>query len=116
MGHRWKVTVRSGPDVNRTAYDDLDAALGAARSRVDELAAEAPLKKVKAIRDYEPAKRTKARVEISGKGLFRPPVAGVDIRGDNTVVGYTGAVRRQALKPTGTVAIFKALKEFLGNE
>lgn len=116
MGSRWKVTVRRGSEVDRTGYDDLEEALNSARSQVEAIAAEAPLREVKAIRDYAPARRTKARVEISGKGLFRPPVAGVDVRGDNSLVGYTGAVRRRALKPTEPGGIFRELKEFLDDE
>lgn len=113
---RWKVTVRSGPEVNRTGHETLDRALADAREKVEEIVAGAPLGEVKAIRDYGPAQRIKGRVEISGKGLFRPPTGGVDIRGDNSTVGYTGAVRRRALKDTGLDRIFRELGKALRDE
>jgi len=36
--------------------------------------------------------------EISGRGLLRPPTAGVDLRGDGSVVAYSGGIRREELK------------------
>lgn len=115
MGSRWKVTLRSGSDVSRTGFDRLEDALAEARSEAERLLATAPLREVKAIRDYSPARQTKARIEISGKGVLRPPTAGVDIRGDNSLLGYTGAVRRRPLKPTDLKGIFRELESALQN-
>lgn len=113
---RWKVTLRNGPRVSRTGFRQLDEALAEARAEAEELVASAPLGEVKAIRDYAPAKRTKARIEISGRGLIRPPTAGLDIRGDNSVLGFTGSVRRRALKPDDLDGIFRELRRVLEDE
>lgn len=113
---QWKVTVRQGPDVNRRSFDRLGDALAEARRQVEEITAAPPLKEVRAIRDYAPPSLTKARVEISGKGLLRPPTAGLDVRGDNSVVGYAGAIRRRPLKPGGLDAICRELERVLGDD
>ena len=55
------------------------------------------LKTVKAIRDYPPENQVKSRVEITGKGFFRPPGGGIDVRGDNSLRGFSGGVSRRVL-------------------
>lgn len=110
---KWKLTVRHGPDVRRSSFDDLDEALGAAREAANEVVADGPLNRVKAIRDYEPDQIVNARIEISGKGLFRPPTAGIDIQGDLSVVPYAGGVRRQTLEGSTIPQAMKSLKMFL---
>ena len=109
----WKLTVRDGSDVSRVKFDDLDAALDAARTRIEEITDRPPLGKVKAIREYEPEKLVKARVEISGKGFFSPPTAGVDIRGDNTLAGYTGGVSRKPIEGNTPAQVIHAMRETL---
>lgn len=113
---KWKLTVREGPKVERRSFGELDDALAAARETAEGILSTAPLRTVKAIRDYEPDHLTKARIELTGKGLLRPPTAGLDIRGDNTAIGYTGAVRRKPLKAEGVGAIFKAIRQALQHE
>lgn len=107
--------MRSGSDVSRTGYDRLEDALVKARAEAERIVATAPLGKVKAIRDYAPESQTKARIEISGKGFLRPPTAGIDIRGDNSLLGYTGAIRRRPLRPDSMRAIFRALEKELAD-
>ena len=46
-----------------------------------------------------PAAQVHARLEISGKGLIRPPTAGVDLRGDGSLVAFSGSLAREELKP-----------------
>lgn len=113
MGSRWKVTRRVGPEVGRTGFSRLEDALAETRRQAEEILATAPLDEAKAIRDYPPEKRTKGRIEISGKGLLRPPTAGIDIRGDNSVVGYTGMVNRRALKAKDLNSLLRELEEIL---
>ena len=113
---KWKLTVRAGPDVRRRSLHQLDEALSAAQEAAEEALSSPPMKAVKAIRDYEPAQLTKARVELSGKGLIKPPTAGIDIRGDNSTVGYVGAVRRRAMKAEGTKQIFAGIRQALQDE
>lgn len=110
------MTVRYGSEVKRSGFSTLGEALANARMHAEGIIAEPPLKEAKAIRDYAPARRTKARIEISGRGLVRPPVAGVDVKGDNSTVGYSGAVRRRAFRPRDLDGIFKQIERELGDE
>ncbi|MCB0858272.1 MAG: hypothetical protein KDB57_09180 [Solirubrobacterales bacterium] len=110
---QWKLTVRHGPDVSRQTFDDLDSALGAAREAADEVVSEGPLDPVSAIREYEPSQIVNARIEITGKGIFKPPTAGIDIQGDLRIVPYAGSVRRQTLEGSTLPQAIKSLKMFL---
>ena len=47
------------------------------------------------LRDFEPSKQVQARLEISGRGLLRPPTAGVDLRGDGSLVAFSGSLARR---------------------
>lgn len=108
----WKLTVRHGSDVSRLGFDDLDAAVEALRARAREIKAEGPLDRVQSLRDFEPSEQVHARLEISGKGLFRPPTAGVDVMGDGSFVAYSGGVRRDPLQ-TGSEDPFRAVASAL---
>jgi hypothetical protein len=109
----WKLTVRDGSDVSRLKYGSLDEALEEARLRIDEVLAREPLKKVKAIRDYEPEILVKARIEVSGKGLFSPPTAGVDVNGDNSLMAFAGGVVRKPLRGETSKQVVEAMREAL---
>ncbi|MCB0869236.1 MAG: hypothetical protein KDB52_00220 [Solirubrobacterales bacterium] len=109
----WKLTIRHGSDVSRERFDDLDQALGAARKAAAEVIAEGPLDSVSAFRDYGPSDQVNARIEITGKGLFKPPTAGIDIRGDLSIVPYAGGVRREAMEGANIAQAIKSLKMFL---
>jgi hypothetical protein len=109
----WKLTVRDGSDVRRLKFDDLDAALDAALAEIEQITGRAPVGEVKAIRDYEPEKQVRARIEISGKGFFSPPTAGVDVRGDNSLIGYAGGVSRQAIEGQTAKQVVEGMRETL---
>lgn len=109
----WKLTVRHGSDVTRLGFDELGAAIEAMRARADEIRAEGPLDSVSTLRDFGPADLVHARLEISGKGLLRPPTAGVDIHGDGSVLPFRGGVRREALEPTRSEDAFDAVASAL---
>ena len=109
----WKLTVRHGPDVSRQRFDDLDAALDQARSRVEELRAEGPLERVSMLRDFEPSAQVQARLEISGKGLLRPPTAGVDLRGDGSLIAFSGSMAREELTAEGDETPFDLVRRAL---
>lgn len=109
----WKLTIRDGSDVSRLKFDDLEAALEEARTRIEQICARPQLETVKAIRDYEPEKLVKARIEISGRGFISPPTAGVDVRGDNSLAGYSGGVSRKPLKGRTAAQVVEAMRETL---
>jgi hypothetical protein len=113
VASRWKVTVRSGSDVSREGFDDLDEALAAAEKAVDEALADGPLPTVKAFRDYTPDQLVKARIEVAGKGFFSPPVAGVDVHGDGGMLAFSGGVRRKPLEADDRRQIFSAMRAVL---
>jgi hypothetical protein len=109
----WRLTVRHGADVSHTGFDDLDAAVTAMRERALEIRAEGPLKTASMLRDIEPGKQVHARLQLSGRGWLRKPVAGVDVKGDGAFVPYRGAVRREELDPAAYETPFDAVRETL---
>lgn len=110
---KWKVTVRIDSDVSRQGFDDLDSAMAAAEAAADEALADGPLKTVKAFRDYTPDQLVKARIEVSGKGLFSPPTAGVDIQGDGGMLAFRGGVVRKPLEAKSRKQVFAAIRQAL---
>ena len=109
----WKVTVRNGSTVQRKGFDDLDEALAEAERQTREILAEGALPPAKAFREYEPSELVKARIEISGKGLIRPPTAGVDIQGDQSLDGFIGGVRRKPIEAEDEAGIFDEIRKAL---
>ncbi|HEX8689509.1 MAG TPA: hypothetical protein VF729_04625 [Solirubrobacterales bacterium] len=109
----WKLTVRNGSEVAHESFDDLDEAVAEMRRRALEIRAEGPARPVSALRDYLPGDQVRARLQLSGRGLLRKPVAGVDVRGDGTFVPYRGGVRREELDPTEHDTPFDLVRETL---
>jgi hypothetical protein len=109
----WKLTVRDGSDVSSESFDDLEAAIAAMRERALGIRAGGPAKPVSAFRDFAPGDQVMGRLQLSGRGLLRKPVAGVDVRGDGTFVPYRGGVRREELDPTAYETPFDAVRETL---
>lgn len=109
----WKLTVRHGSDVAREEFDDLDKAVAEAQRRAEAIRAGGPLEEVSALRDFSPSEQVQARLEISGRGLLRPPTAGVDVRGDGRIVAYSGAVRREEVKARQGQGPFEAVRAAL---
>jgi hypothetical protein len=87
--------------VARERFDDLDAALDALRSRVQELADGPSRGPVDAkLRRFEPVQQVAARLELAGpERLVASVRAGIDVRGDGSTEAFLGRVRRQLIKP-----------------
>ena len=64
---------------------------------VDEIRGEGGLPPVEAFRTYEPSARVAGRIEIAAPGRLRRPTAGVDVKGDGTVVPYRGEIFKKPL-------------------
>lgn len=111
----WKLTVRNGSEVEHMSFGELEAAVATMRERAMAIRAEGPAKGVSALRDFAPGDQVRARLQLSGKGLLRRPVAGIDVRGDGTFMPFRGSVRREALDPTGYDTPFEAVRETLGD-
>ena len=109
----WKLTVRDGPDVSHSSFDDLGEAVSAMRERAMAIRARGPAKAASMLRDFEPGDQVQARLQLSGRGLLRKPVAGVDLRGDGTFVPFRGGVAREELDPRDYETPFDAVRETL---
>lgn len=109
----WKLTVRHGSDVEHFAFADLGDAVGAMRERALAIRAEGPAKDASLLRDFPPEDQVHARLQLSGKGWLRKPVAGIDVRGDGTFMPFCGGVRREELDPSGHETPFDLVRETL---
>ncbi len=105
--------MRHGSDVDHLGFDDLGEAVAAMRARALEIRAEGPVKGVSSLRDFGPEAQVHARLQLSGKGLMRKPVAGIDVRGDGTFMPFRGSVRREELDPTNHETPFDLVRETL---
>ena len=83
------------------------------RERALEIRAEGPVGAVSSLRDFAPEDQVRARLQLTGKGWLRRPVAGVDVRGDGTFMPYRGRVRREELDPGGHDTPFDLVRETL---
>ena len=110
---RWKLTVRHGSDVEHVGFDNLDEAVAAMREQAMRIRAEGPVRPVSGFKDYEPRDQVHARLQLSGGGLLRRQVAGVDVRGNGEFVPYRGRVAREELDPSGHETPFDAVRETL---
>jgi hypothetical protein len=92
------------------AIDDLETEL---RS-VSSVIARAPRVERALGRDYEPGEQVAVRGELRGPGGMRAVRAGVDVRGDGTMVAFTGVVRRRVLEPREREDAWAALRREVG--
>jgi hypothetical protein len=109
----WKLTVRDGSEVSHESFEELGAAVAAMRERALEIRAQGPVKAASVLRDFGPEDQVRARLQVSGKGWLRKPVAGVDVRGDGTFMPFRGSVRREELDPTDHETPFDLVRETL---
>lgn len=106
--------MRHGARVSRDAFDDLDAAIAAADAAVERVREEGTLRAVKMLREFEPAERVAARIEVGSGGWLRGRAAGVDVMGDGALVPFAGGVRRRTLKPRDGESALDAVRRELG--
>ena len=114
----WRLTVRTGPEVDKDRFDELAPALDALEHRARELASSAPREPVDAkIREFEPVQQVVARLEISGPQTLLPrDHAGVDVRGDGSTEAFVGRVRRAVIEQRKGEDAFAALRRTLAGE
>jgi hypothetical protein len=109
----WRLTVRHGSDVSHQSFEDLGEAVAEMRRRSLQIRAEGPPRTASMLREFKPGDQVQARLQLSGRGLLRKPVAGVDVRGDGTFVPYRGGIRREELDPTDHDTPFDVVRETL---
>jgi hypothetical protein len=109
------MTVRAGPEVQRSTFPDVVAALDELEARARELALEAPDRVVDAkFKRFEPSEQVVARLELSGPQRLVPSVrAGIDVHGDGSVEAYRGRVRRAVIQERDSEGVFAALRRTL---
>ena len=107
---RWRLVIRHGPRVDQENFDDLDAAVVAMERRSEEIRSEGPLRKVSALRAYEPGQRVHARLELSTRGFGWGKEAGIDVMGDGALVPYVGVIRKRRLEPARGQSEFDAIR------
>ena len=113
----WKVTIRTGPRVERERYDVLDAALDAVEARGRELAKTTTTDAVDVrVKRFDPVQQVTARIELSGPQRLIPSIhGGVDVRGDGSTEAYVGRVRREVVKQRKGESAFSALRRAVSN-
>ena len=93
MAAPWKLTVRAGSRVEHERHPTLDDALHAARAHVNALSPGARRDTARAfVREVAPVDQVPARLELRGPKRAR---GGVDLRGDGSVVAWTGRLSRR---------------------
>ena len=106
---RWKLTLRSGPKVERVRAESLGR--GARNALEMHARATANTERLAAVdvhvRRYEPADQVALRAELRGPGVI---AGGVDVRGDGSVAAWTGRVRRRELTPADGESPYEALR------
>jgi len=108
----WRITVRSGPEVEKLRLDTLPEALDALEQRVQAAAATANASTIDLrVRRYEPAQQIAARGELKGPQRLRPTVhAGFDVHGDGSVVAWNGGMRREEVTMVRGESAYAALR------
>jgi hypothetical protein len=99
--------------VGRERFATLDEAIADAQRRVDQIRREDRLPPISMLRDFTPAQRVAARIEISGPGLIRAPEGGIDVMGDGAAIAYTGAVRKEQIEADSLEDAFEKLAQAL---
>jgi hypothetical protein len=109
----WKLKIQDGSDISHEEFDDLGEAVEVMRERVLAIRARGPVEGVSMLRDFAPGDQVRARLQLSGRGLLRRPVAGIDVRGDGTFMPFRGGVRREELDPSEHDTPFDLVRETL---
>jgi hypothetical protein len=103
----WRVTVRTGPRVERLRAATLGEALEVLEAEVRAAAATTRRGTIDArVRRFEPADQVATRAELRGPGVR----AGLDVRGDAGVEAWTGRIRRAAIVPEAGESAYEALR------
>ena len=108
----WRIKVRNGPRVEKLRCQTLPEALDALEERARAAADGSRLEEVDLhVRRYAPEDQVAARAELMGPQRLRPIIhAGIDVRGDGSVVAWSGGVRREAIAMVGGETAYAALR------
>jgi hypothetical protein len=111
----WRLTIRSGPKVDRLRFEALDEALSVLEQRCREVEAKPPRRLVSVpMRSFAPAQQVAARAEVAGPGRLFPSVrGGVDVRGDGTSEPWVGRTSRELVALEDGEDAYAALRRAL---
>ena len=108
----FRVTVRTGPRVERQRAATLDDALELLETEVRAAAATTRRGTIDArMRRFEPADQVATRAELRGPGVR----VGLDVRGDASVEAWTGRIRRSPIAVADGETAYEALRRVLRN-
>lgn len=106
----WRVTVRTGPRVQRLRAGSLEQALELLETETRVAANTTRRREIDVrFRRFAPGDQVAARVELRGRG----PRAGFDVRGDGSVQAWTGRIRRRLVEPDDGETVYEALRRAL---
>ena len=106
----WRVTVRSGPKVEKLRAATPAEALELLETEARAAAATTRRGRIDArIRTFEPEDQVATRAELRGPRVR----AGIDVRGDGSVQAWTGRLRREALEPAPGEDAYAALRRLV---
>ena len=110
----WRVTVRTGPRVERSRAETLEEALDALEAGTRAAAVAEGRRGTVDLRyrRFEPEEQVVTRAELSGPGRVH---GGLDVRGDGTVEAWTGRIRRRRVEPEGRETPYQALRRTLAD-
>lgn len=103
----WRVTVRTGPRVEKQRAETLGEALDLLEGETRAAATTTRRGTIDVrVRRFEPADQVAVRTELRGPGTR----AGFDVRGDGSVQAWTGRVGRRPVEPEGGETPYDALR------
>jgi hypothetical protein len=104
----YRVTIREGPKLTRSAHDELSDALATLERGLRAVdSARDPVRWIG--RDIEPVQQVVARGEISGRRVR----GGIDVRGDGSTEAFVGRLRRRLVKQERGENAYAALRRAL---
>ena len=107
---KFRITVRTGPRVERHRAATLAAALDLLETEARAAATTTRRGTIDVrVRTFEPGDQVATRVELRGPGAR----AGLDVRGDGSVQAWTGRIRRRLVEPDGDETPYEALRRTL---
>ena len=108
----FKVTIRSGPEIQRREADTLGGALDLVEQAGRALSAGPRRDPVDLrYREFSPSEQVAHRIELRGPGVR----AGVDVRGDNSAQAFVGRLRRRLVEPRKGESPYDALRRTLSS-
>lgn len=114
----YRLIVRDGPNVERTRFTTLAAALDALDARLAQLAGRPARDAVDVrVRRFEPVAQVVARAELSGPERLLPRVrAGADVRGDGSVEAWLGRTTKHVVEQRDGESPVDALRRLLADD